>query len=166
MNNIYFDHAATTPVRPEVLAKMLPYFTTHYGNPSGIYKAGRESRTAVEAARDQIAELIGCTNRELYFTGCGTEADNWAIRGAAYALRQKGNHIITTAFEHHAVLHTCQQLEKEGFAVKMCIRDSIKPLSAMQGSFDDSLRTNIHPHSGWVFLFGQARSLSAGHKCP
>lgn len=117
MNNIYFDHAATTPVRPEVLAKMLPYFTTHYGNPSGIYKAGRESRTAVEAARDQIAELIGCTNRELYFTGCGTEADNWAIRGAAYALRQKGNHIITTAFEHHAVLHTCQQLEKEGFAV-------------------------------------------------
>ena len=117
MNNIYFDHAATTPVRPEVLAKMLPYFTTHYGNPSGIYKAGRESRMAVEAARDQIAELIGCTNRELYFTGCGTEADNWAIRGAAYALRQKGNHIITTAFEHHAVLHTCQQLEKEGFAV-------------------------------------------------
>ena len=117
MNNIYFDHAATTPVRPEVLAKMLPYFTTHYGNPSGIYKAGRESRTAVEAARDQIAELIGCTNRELYFTGCGTEADNWAIRGTAYALRQKGNHIITTAFEHHAVLHTCQQLEKEGFAV-------------------------------------------------
>lgn len=117
MNNIYFDHAATTPVRPEVLAKMLPYFTTHYGNPSGIYKAGREGRTAVEAARDQIAELIGCTNRELYFTGCGTEADNWAIRGTAYALRQKGNHIITTAFEHHAVLHTCQQLEKEGFAV-------------------------------------------------
>ena len=115
--DIYFDHAATTYVKPEVLAKMLPCFTTHFGNPSGIYKVGREARAIVDKARADVASCIGCSPDEVFFTGCGSESDNWAIAGTAYAKRKKGNHIITTAFEHHAVLHTCQKLEKEGFEV-------------------------------------------------
>ncbi len=122
--DIYFDHAATTYVKPEVLAKMLPCYTTHYGNPSGIYGIGRKAREIVEAARADIAGCLGCLPEEIYFTGCGSEADNWAIRGTAYANKSKGNHIITTAFEHHAVLHTCQKLEKEGFEVTYIKPDS------------------------------------------
>ncbi len=114
---IYFDHAATTPVKPEVLAAMLPYFTEHYGNPSSIYGIGRENRAAVEAAREKIATAIGAKPNEIYFTGCGTEADNWAVKGTARAYKRKGNHIITSAIEHHAILHTCAALEKEGFEV-------------------------------------------------
>ncbi|MDP4119339.1 MAG: cysteine desulfurase NifS [Bacillota bacterium] len=114
---IYFDHAATTPVKPEVLASMIPYFVQHYGNPSSIYGIGRENREAVENARAKIAAGINAKPNEIYFTGCGTEADNWAIRGAAHAYSAKGRHIITSAIEHHAVLHTCAALEKEGFEV-------------------------------------------------
>lgn len=114
---IYFDHAATTPVRTEVVEAMLPYFTAKYGNPSSIYTIGRESKKAIEEARETVAKVIGAQPREIFFTGSGTEADNWAIKGVAYANRQKGKHIITTAIEHHAVLHTCQYLESEGFEV-------------------------------------------------
>lgn len=114
---IYLDHAATTPVKPEVLETMLPYFTQNYGNASSIYTLGRESKKAIEEARDKVAAVIGAQGREIFFTGSGTEADNWAIKGIAYANRQKGNHIITTAIEHHAVLHACQYLESDGFKV-------------------------------------------------
>ena len=114
---VYFDHAATTPVKPEVLAAMLPYFVEHYGNPSSIYSIGRFNREAVNAAREKIAEAIGAKANEIYFTGCGTEADNWAIKGTAHAYKNKGRHIITSAIEHHAVLHTCAALEKEGFEI-------------------------------------------------
>jgi cysteine desulfurase len=96
---------------------MLPYFTQKYGNPSSIYSVGRESKKAIEEARETVAKVIGAQPREIFFTGSGTEADNWAIKGVAYANRQKGKHIITTAIEHHAVLHTCQYLESEGFEV-------------------------------------------------
>ncbi len=114
---IYFDHAATTPVRTEVVEAMLPYFTQKYGNPSSIYSIGRESKKAIEESRETVARMIGAQPREIFFTGSGTEADNWAIKGVAYANRQKGKHIITTAIEHPAVLHTCQYLESEGFEV-------------------------------------------------
>lgn len=114
---IYVDNAATTKVAPEVLEAMLPYFSEVYGNPSSIYAEGREAKKAVENAREQVATAIGAEPREIYFTGSGSEADNWAIRSAAKSMKAKGNHIITTAVEHHAVLHTCQALEKEGFAV-------------------------------------------------
>lgn len=114
---IYFDHAATTAVKPEVLEEMIPYFTKQYGNPSTIYSIGRESKKAVEISRDKVAAAIGAQAREIFFTGSGTEADNWAIKGVAYANKAKGNHIITTAIEHHAVLHTCQYLESDGFEV-------------------------------------------------
>lgn len=114
---VYLDHAATTAVKPEVLEAMLPYFTEKYGNASSIYTLGRESKKAIEEARDKVAAALHAQSREIFFTGSGTEADNWAIKGVAYANRQKGNHIITSATEHHAVLHTCQYLESEGFEV-------------------------------------------------
>lgn len=114
---IYLDHAATTPVKPEVLEAMLPYFTQKYGNASSIYSIGRESKKAIEEAREKVAKAIGAQTKEIFFTGSGTEADNWAIKGVAYANKSKGNHIITTSIEHHAVLHTCQYLESDGFEV-------------------------------------------------
>lgn len=115
--NIYLDHAATTPVKPEVLEAMLPYFTERFGNASSIYTLGRESKKAIEEARDKVAAALNAQSGEIFFTGSGTEADNWAIKGVAYANRQKGNHIITSAIEHHAVLHTCKYLESDGFEV-------------------------------------------------
>lgn len=114
---IYFDNAATTAVKKEVLEKMLPYFSENYGNASSIYTIGRTSASAISKAREQVANAIGCKSNEVYFTGCGSEADNWAIKGVAFANKNKGKHIITTAIEHHAVLHTCQYLEKHGFEV-------------------------------------------------
>ncbi len=114
---IYADHSATTPLKKEVLDAMMPYLTEHFGNASSIYQEGRECKKAVEAAREQVARAIGAAAKEIYFTGSGSEADNWAIKGIAYAKQGKGNHIITTAVEHHAVLHTCKVLEKEGFEV-------------------------------------------------
>jgi cysteine desulfurase len=110
---IYMDHAATTAVDPRVLEAMLPYFTQYYGNASSLHKPGREARQALEDARKQIADILGASPQEIIFTSCGTESDNLAIRGVAFASRHKGNHIITSSIEHHAVGHTCEQLEKE-----------------------------------------------------
>lgn len=114
---IYADNAATTKVAPQVAEAMMPYFTEVYGNPSSIYTEGRTAKLAVDKAREQVATAIGAESGEVYFTGSGSEADNWAIRSVAKAYRSKGNHIITTAVEHHAVLHTCQDLEKQGYEV-------------------------------------------------
>ncbi|MGA2914259.1 MAG: cysteine desulfurase NifS [Methanoregula sp.] len=116
-HTIYLDHAATTPVKPAVMDAMRPYFTEHFGNPSSIYGIARESKKAIEATRAQVAKVLGAAPDEIYFTSGGSESDNWAIKGVAFANRKKGNHIITSAIEHHAVLHTCQYLEKEGFTV-------------------------------------------------
>ena len=117
MKRIYLDNAATTAVDEAVLAEMLPYFTEKYGNPSSIYQEGREAKRGVEAARLQLAQAINADPKEIYFTAGGSESDNWAIKGVALKNRKKGNHIITTEIEHHAVLHTCEYLEKEGFEV-------------------------------------------------
>jgi len=114
---IYMDHSATTYVRKEVVTAMIPYFTEHFGNPSSIYGIARESKRAVDAARAQVAKALGAEPEEIYFTSGGSESDNWALKGVAYANRKRGNHIITTQIEHHAVLHTCQFLEKGGFDV-------------------------------------------------
>ncbi len=110
---IYMDNAATTAVRKEVLDAMLPYFMEHYGNPSSIHSVGRDAKRAVEAARRQVAAAIGAQPQEIYFTAGGSESDNWAIRSATEMLQKKGKHIITSAIEHHAVLHTCEYLEKK-----------------------------------------------------
>ena len=115
---IYADNAATTQVSKPVLEAMLPYLTGQYGNPSSIYALGRHAQRDIELARQQVAEALGCEPGEIFFTGCGTESDNWAIRSTAARLGAKGKrHIVTSVFEHHAVLHTCAALEKEGFEV-------------------------------------------------
>lgn len=115
MKRVYLDHSATTPVDPEVAALMMTYYTEKYGNPSSVHGFGREAKQALEQARSQVAELIGATSAEVTFTSGGTEADNLAILGIAEALRKKGKHIITSCIEHHAVLETCEYLEKNGF---------------------------------------------------
>lgn len=117
MNKVYLDNAATTAVSPAVLEAMMPYFTQCFGNASSIHSTGRDARRAVDAARKQVAAAIGAQPQEIYFTAGGSESDNWAIKGAAFAKKSKGNHIITSAIEHHAVLHTCQWLEKQGFEI-------------------------------------------------
>lgn len=111
------DNAATTRVTEPVFEAMRPYFGEIYGNPMSVHSFGREARKGVEEARRQVAAALNAEPSEIYFTGCGTESDNWAIRGAAYANLRKGKHLITTQIEHHAVLHTCEQLEREGFNV-------------------------------------------------
>lgn len=117
MPRIYLDHAATTPVDPRVLEAMWPYYTKYWGNPSSIYLEGQEARRALDTARKRCADLLGASPKEIVFTSGGTESDNAAIRGAAYAQRAlgRGNHIVTSTIEHHAVLHTVEQLEREGF---------------------------------------------------
>ncbi len=114
---IYMDYAATTYTKPEVLQEMLPYFTEYYGNPSSIYSIASDTKNAVDAARTKVAKAINADRDEIYFTGGGSEADNWALKGIASAHKNKGNHIITSAIEHHAILHACEYLEKNGFEV-------------------------------------------------
>ena len=114
---VYMDHAATTPVHPSVLEAMLPYFSRSYGNPSGIYGIGQEARKAADEARATVSSILGCRPSEVIFTSGGTESDNAALKGTAFALKEEGNHIITSTIEHHAVLNTCQYLEKVGFEV-------------------------------------------------
>lgn len=114
---IYLDNAATTQVHPEVLEAMLPFFTEDYGNPSAFYSFSQSAKKAVDEARQNVANLIGAKSEEIYFTGGGSESDNWAIKATAEAYQHKGKHIITSKIEHHAVLHTCQWLEKKGFEV-------------------------------------------------
>ena len=117
MRKVYLDYSATTPVKDEVLQEMIPYFTQNFGNPSSLYTLGLEAKAALDKAREQVAGLINADAKEVFFTGCGSEADNWALTGVANALKDKGNHIITTKIEHHAMLHTCEFLEKNGYEV-------------------------------------------------
>ncbi len=115
--NIYLDNAATTPMHPEVLEAMTPYFMEYYGNPSSIYSFAGKARRAVSQVREIIADMIGAKSQDIYFTGGGSEADNWALKAVAEAYESKGRHIITTKIEHHAILHTCKYLEQRGFRV-------------------------------------------------
>ncbi|HOI59124.1 MAG: cysteine desulfurase NifS [Methanoculleus sp.] len=114
---VYMDHAATTFIKPEVIAAMAPYFSQYFGNPSSLYRFAGEPRKGVDAAREQVAAALGATPAEVFFCAGGSEADNWAIKGVALANHKRGDHIVTTAIEHHAVLHTCEWLEKHGFSV-------------------------------------------------
>ncbi|WP_040198294.1 cysteine desulfurase NifS [Candidatus Soleaferrea massiliensis] len=144
---VYADNAATTKISDAVLDSMLPYLKEHYGNPSSIYSIGRDAKIAVENARKQVAEALGCEPREIFFTSGGSEADNWAIKGAAYAQKAKGKtHIITTNFEHHAVLHAVQALEKEGFDVTYLSVDEkglISPSQVADAIRDDTALVTI-----------------------
>ncbi len=136
---VYLDNAATTQLHPDVWKEMTPYFTEFYGNPSSIYRFAQTSSQAVENAREEIAAMIGAKPSEIYFTGGGSESDNWALKIIAETYRSKGNHIITSSIEHHAVLHTCQYLEKQGFDV------TYLPVNE-QGIIDlDQLKQSIRP---------------------
>ena len=113
----YFDNAATTKIKPEVLNAMIPYLSKEYGNPSSLYSIGRNAKRAIEDAREKVAKLINANKNEIYFTSCGSESDNTAIKGIAYRYKGKGNHIITSKIEHHAILESCKDLEKKGFKI-------------------------------------------------
>lgn len=132
MERIYLDNAATTRVRPEAVQAALPIMTEIYGNPSSIHSFGREAKKALEKARCQVAAAIGAKKEEIYFTAGGSESDNWALKGVAHILSSKGKHIITTAIEHHAILHTCAALEKEGFTVTYLPVDEYGRVTAEQ----------------------------------
>ena len=131
MNNIiYFDNAATTPIRPDVYEAMKPYIENFYGNASSVYKIARESKKAIDKAREQVAKALNADPAEIFFTGCGSESDNWVLKGVAAALKDKGNHIITTCIEHHAILHTCEYLEENGYEVTYLPVDEYGRVSA------------------------------------
>ncbi len=144
---IYMDNAATTAVRKEVLDVMLPYFSEHYGNPSSIHSVGRDAKRAVEAARKQVAAALGAQPQEIYFTAGGSESDNWAIRSAAEMLEKKGKHIITSSIEHHAVLHTCEYLEKyRGYRITYLPVDEgglVNPQDVKNAIADDTVLISI-----------------------
>lgn len=138
-NIIYLDHAATTGVKEEVLKEMLPFFSIEFGNPSSLYSIGRRAKKAIEQARERVARAINAKPKEIYFTGCGSESDNLAIKGIAYGLKSKGNHIITSKIEHHAVLNSCKTLEQEGFEVTYLNvdKDGLINLGELQNAITD-----------------------------
>lgn len=144
MEKIYFDHAATTPVDPRVMEKMLPYFTDNFGNPNSQHWFGRRSVTAVDEARDTVASVLGAKPSEIYFTSGGTESDNWALRGAARAYANKGKHLIVSAVEHPAMIATAKELTKEGFDVTFADVDEF-------GTVDlEKLRRAIRPDTIFI----------------
>jgi cysteine desulfurase len=146
MKRIYLDNAATTPVDEEVVREMVPVFTENYGNPSSIYKEGRDAKKLVEENRAKVADALGAQPNEIFFTGSGTEADNWALKGAARRSKKRGSHIITSAVEHHAILHTAQQLEKEGFDVTYLPVDEygkVSPEDLKKALRDDTILVSI-----------------------
>ena len=146
MKQIYLDYAATTPADPEVVQAMLPYFHDAFGNPSAIYSYGQEAKNAVEEARVKVARLIGARDDEIVFTGSGTEADNFALKGVAFANKSKGNHIITTSIEHHAVLESCKFLEKMDFKITYLPVDSnglVDPEDVKKAIMDKTILISI-----------------------
>ncbi|MBQ4551569.1 MAG: cysteine desulfurase NifS [Clostridia bacterium] len=146
MKRIYLDNAATTAVHPQVIEKMLPYFTDCYGNASSVHFVGRDARKALEDSRRRVAAVLNCKPQEVYFTSGGTESDNWALKGAAFANRKKGNHIITSAIEHHAILHTCEWLEKQGFEITYVPVDEfgvVNPADVEKAIKDETILVSI-----------------------
>lgn len=146
MKEIYLDYNATTPVDPRVVEAMIPYLKEHFHNPSSVYSGAKETKKAIEEAREKIASLIGASPKEIIFTGGGSEADNHAIKGVAFALQEKGKHIITSSIEHHAVLHACQFLEKIGFEVTYLPVDKygiVHPHSLRKAIRDDTILVTI-----------------------
>ncbi len=146
MKQVYLDYAATTPVKEEVVREMLPYYTEMYGNPSSLYSPGLEAKAGLDEARERVAALIGADSKEIFFTSCGTEADNWVLEGTADALKDKGRHIITSKIEHHAILHTCEYLEKQGYEVTYLDVDGdgfVTPEALEKAIRDDTILVSI-----------------------
>ncbi|ABN58352.1 MULTISPECIES: cysteine desulfurase NifS [Methanoculleus] len=170
--SVYMDHAATTPVRPEVARAMLPYFSERFGNPSSLYSLAREAEEAVEEARGRVAAAIGANPEEVFFTSGGTEADNWAIKGAAAASRKKGDHIVTSAIEHHAVLHTCRSLEKQGYRVTYLPVDEfgrVEPGSVEEAITDATILVSVMAANNEIGTIQPIRAIAEvahDHKIP
>ena len=171
-DRIYLDNAATTAVSPEVLETMMPYFTEVFGNPSSIHGTGREAAKAVDTARKQIAAAIGAQPQEIYFTAGGSESDNWVLKGTAFARKAKGNHIITTAIEHHAVLHTCKWLEKQGFTVTYLPVDEygmVNPDDVEKAITDQTILISVMAANNEIGTIQPIREIGAiakAHKIP
>lgn len=171
-DRIYLDNAATTAVSPEVLETMMPYFTEVFGNPSSIHGTGREAAKAVDTARKQIAAAIGAQPQEIYFTAGGSESDNWVLKGTAFARKAKGNHIITTAIEHHAVLHTCKWLEKQGFNVTYLPVDEyglVDPAEVEKAITDQTILISVmaaNNEIGTVEPIKEIGAIARAHKIP
>jgi len=169
---IYMDHSATTYVRREVVEAMAPYHSEHFGNPSSIYSIARESKKAIDTARLQVSTALGAEPDEIYFTSGGSESDNWAIKGVAFANRKKGNHIITSAIEHHAVLHTCQYLEKEGFSVTCLPVDQyglVDPFELEKAITDKTILISImyaNNEIGTIEPIAELGAIAKKHKIP
>ncbi|MBQ3465997.1 MAG: cysteine desulfurase NifS [Firmicutes bacterium] len=146
MRNVYLDYSATTPVKDEVLQEMIPYFTQNFGNPSSLYTPGLTAKEGLAEARRRVAGLIGAEPGEIYFTSCGTEADNWVLEAIADKMKNKGRHIITSKIEHHAILHTCKYLEKFGFDVTYLDVDEegfVHPETLKEAMRDDTVLVSI-----------------------
>ncbi len=164
MRKIYLDHSATTPMRGEVLEAMLPYFAERFGNPSSIHGFGREAKVALEEAREKVAGILGAAPSEIYFTSGGTESDNLAIKGIAFANRKKGRHIITSRIEHHAVLESCKFLEEEGFEVTYLPVDSrglVDPEDLRTAIRDDSILVSVMHANNEVGTLQPIKDLAA-----
>ena len=143
---IYLDHAATTALDPRVLETMIPYLTSEYGNASSIYTLGRHAMQAIDRSREQVAELLHCRPTEIAFTGCGSESNNLAIKGMAFAAQKKGKHLITSSIEHHAVLHTCEYLDRFGFKTTYLPVDEygrVDPAAVEQAITDQTILVSI-----------------------
>lgn len=161
---VYLDNSATTPVKPEVLEAMLPYLQAEYGNPSSIYKKAAAAERAVRLAREQVAAALGAETGEIFFTACGTEADNWAIKGAALANQKKGKHIITSQIEHHAVLHTVEYLEKQGFSVTILPVDGegkVSPEALRDAIREDTVLVSVMMANNEIGTVQPIRELAA-----
>jgi cysteine desulfurase len=169
---VYMDHSATTYAKREVADAMAPYQIENFGNPSSIYSIARASRTAIDTARAQVAKALGAEPDEIYFTSGGSESDNWAIKGVAFANRKKGNHIITSAIEHHAVIHTCQYLEKQGFTVTYLPVDEfglVDPAALEAAITDQTILVSImyaNNEIGTIEPVADLGSIAKKHKIP
>lgn len=172
MNKIYLDNAATTPVRKEVVEAMLPYFTESFGNPSSVYQIAQMNKKALDESRETIAKYIGAQTNEIFFTSGGSEADNWAIKGIAEAHKNKGNHIITTKIEHHAVLHTCEYLEKHGYEVTYLDVDDnglVSPEAVEAAIKDTTILISImyaNNEIGTIMPIKEIGAVAKAHKIP
>lgn len=164
MKQVYLDYAATTPVKEEVVREMLPYYTEVYGNPSSLYSPGLEAKAGLDEARKRVADLIKADPKEIFFTSCGTEADNWVLEGVADSLKDKGKHIITSRIEHHAILHTCEYLEKHGYEVTYLDVDGdgfVSPEALEKVIRDDTILVSIMMVNNEVGTIEPIRELAA-----
>lgn len=164
MKQVYLDYAATTPVKEEVVREMLPYYTEVYGNPSSLYSPGLEAKAGLDEARKRVADLIKADPKEIFFTSCGTEADNWVLEGVADSLKDKGKHIITSRIEHHAILHTCEYLEKHGYEVTYLDVDGdgfVSPEALEKAIRNDTILVSIMMVNNEVGTIEPIRELAA-----